>query len=99
MTAQFDGKVAFVTGAARGQGRATAVRFAELGADVIAVDICEQIASVAYPMARREDLDGTAGLVKSAGARVFAAQADVRDSGRLESVLARRSKNLAASTS
>ena len=50
MTGQFDGKVAFITGAARGQGRAHAVRFAEEGAAIIAVDICEQIDTVAYPM-------------------------------------------------
>ncbi|HET9117994.1 MAG TPA: SDR family mycofactocin-dependent oxidoreductase, partial [Pseudonocardiaceae bacterium] len=53
MAKQFDGKVAFVTGAARGQGRSHAVRFAEEGADIIAVDICEQLDSVAYPMATR----------------------------------------------
>ena len=51
MAGQFDGKVAFITGAARGQGRAHAVRFAEEGADIIAVDLCDQIDSVAYPMA------------------------------------------------
>lgn len=57
MTLQFEGKVAFVTGAAHGQGRSHAVRFAEEGADIIAFDLCDQIASVAYPMATREDLD------------------------------------------
>jgi NAD(P)-dependent dehydrogenase (short-subunit alcohol dehydrogenase family) len=66
MTAEFEGKVAFITGAARGQGRSHAVRFAEEGADVIAVDLCDQIASVAYPMATSEDLDETVNLVERA---------------------------------
>jgi NAD(P)-dependent dehydrogenase (short-subunit alcohol dehydrogenase family) len=50
------GRVAFVTGAARGQGRAHAVKLASEGADVIAVDLCDQIASVPYPMATADDL-------------------------------------------
>ncbi len=50
MTGKLDGKVAFITGAARGQGRSHAVRLAQEGADIIAVDICAQIGSVAYPM-------------------------------------------------
>ena len=54
------GKVAFITGAARGQGRAHAVRLASDGADVIAVDLCDQIASVPYPMATPDDLAATA---------------------------------------
>jgi NAD(P)-dependent dehydrogenase (short-subunit alcohol dehydrogenase family) len=57
MSLQFEGKVAFITGAARGQGRSHAVRFAEDGADIIAFDLCDQIDSVAYPMATRDDLD------------------------------------------
>ena len=75
-----DGKVAFITGAARGQGRSHAVRFAEEGADIIAVDLCEQIDSVTYPMATREDLDETVNLVEKTGRRIVAEQADVRDS-------------------
>ena len=59
---RLDGKVAFITGAARGQGRAHAVRMAQEGADVIAVDICEQIKSNLYPLASPEDLDETATL-------------------------------------
>jgi (+)-trans-carveol dehydrogenase len=51
MTGRVEGKVAFVTGAARGQGRGHAIRLAEEGADIIAVDICDQVASVPYPMA------------------------------------------------
>lgn len=51
MTGRLDGKVALITGAARGQGRSHAVRLAQDGADVIAIDICRQINSVAYPLA------------------------------------------------
>lgn len=82
-----DGKVAFITGAARGQGRSHAVRFAEEGADIIAVDLCEQIDSVTYPMATREDLDETVDLVEKTGRRIVAAQADVRDFERLKTVV------------
>src|SRR5271168_2489652 len=82
-----DGKVAFITGAARGQGRSHAVRFAEEGADIIAVDLCEQIDSVAYPMATPEDLDETVNLVEKTGRRIVAEQADVRDFQRLRAVV------------
>ena len=86
---QFDGKVAFITGAARGQGRSHAVRFAEEGADIIAVDLCQQMDSVAYPMATPEDLDETVNLVEKTGRRIVAEQADVRDFRRLQSVVDR----------
>ena len=59
MTGRVEGKVAFVTGAARGQGRSHAIRLAEEGADIIAVDICDQVASVPYPMATPQDLAET----------------------------------------
>ncbi len=72
------GKVAFITGAARGQGRAHAVKLAAAGADIIALDLCEQIASVPYPLATPEDLDATVKLVEETGARIVACQADVR---------------------
>jgi SDR family mycofactocin-dependent oxidoreductase len=85
---QFKNKVAFITGAARGQGRSHAVTFAEQGADVIAIDICGQIDSVAYPMARPHDLDETVNLVKKTGRRIVAERADVRDLDRLQSVVA-----------
>ncbi|OBF80519.1 3-ketoacyl-ACP reductase [Mycobacterium sp. 852002-51163_SCH5372311] len=88
MAGQFDGKVAFITGAARGQGRSHAVRFAEEGADIIAVDLCDQIASVAYPMTTREDLDETVNLVEKTGRRIVAEQGDVRDFERLKAVVA-----------
>ena len=56
---QLDGKVAFITGAARGQGRAHAVKLASEGATIIAVDLCDQIASVPYPLATAEDMAAT----------------------------------------
>ena len=64
------GKVAFVTGAARGQGRSHAVRLAEEGADIIAVDICRDIATIGYPMATPEDLEETARLVEKLDRRI-----------------------------
>jgi len=85
--ALFEGKVAFVTGAARGQGRSHAVRFAAEGADIIAVDLCGQIDSVGYPLATRADLEETAHLVEKTGRRIVAAQADVRDFTRLKAVV------------
>ncbi len=88
MAAQFDGKVAFITGAGRGQGRAHAVRFAEEGADIIAVDLCDQLDTVAYPMATAEDLDETVNLVEKTGRRIVAERADVRDLERLKAVVA-----------
>jgi SDR family mycofactocin-dependent oxidoreductase len=87
MTAQFANKVAFITGAARGQGRAHAVRFAEEGADIIAVDICGQIDTIGYPMATRHDLDETINLVEKTGRRIVANQADVRDIGQLRAAV------------
>jgi SDR family mycofactocin-dependent oxidoreductase len=89
MTAEFEGKVAFITGAARGQGRSHAVRFAEEGADILALDLCDQIASVAYPLARPEDLDETVNLVEKTGRRIVAEQGDVRDFDRLKAVVAK----------
>ncbi|MFJ2667603.1 mycofactocin-coupled SDR family oxidoreductase [Nocardia fluminea] len=83
------GKVAFITGAARGQGRSHAVRLAEEGADIIAVDLCEDITSIGYPMARAADLDETARLVEKTGRRIITAQADVRDSAGLRAALER----------
>jgi SDR family mycofactocin-dependent oxidoreductase len=79
MAGRMDGKVAFVTGAARGQGRSHAVRLAQEGADIIAVDICRGFDASPAPAATPEDLDITAGMVKDAGGRVVTAQVDVRD--------------------
>ena len=84
---RFDGKVAFITGGARGQGRSHAVMMAQEGADIITLDLCGQIASVAYPMATKEDLDQTVKLVEDAGRRIVARAADVRDYEQVEEVL------------
>ena len=84
---RLEGKVAFITGAARGQGRAEAVRLAADGANIIAVDICDQIASVPYPLASADDLASTVKLVEDTGARIVARQADVRDKQSLRSAL------------
>jgi SDR family mycofactocin-dependent oxidoreductase len=88
MVGQFEGRVALITGAARGQGRSHAVRFAEEGADIIAVDICDQIDCVGYPMATREDLDETVNLVEKTGRRIVAGRGDVRDFERLKAIAA-----------
>jgi (+)-trans-carveol dehydrogenase len=79
MPGRVEGKVAFITGAARGQGRSHAVRLAQEGADIIAVDICEQVNSVPYPLATQEDLARTAELVQQCGRRIVTRVADVRD--------------------
>ena len=76
---RLDGKVAFITGAARGQGRSHALRLAEEGADIIAVDIVEQIATVPYGMATQADLDETVRQVEALDRRIVAGTADVRD--------------------
>ncbi|MCU1659208.1 MAG: short-chain dehydrogenase/reductase [Pseudonocardiales bacterium] len=74
-----EGKVAFITGAARGQGRSHAIRLAQEGADIIAVDICAQVDSVPYPMSTRDDLEQTVKEVEALDRRIVATQADVRD--------------------
>ncbi|MBX7453281.1 mycofactocin-coupled SDR family oxidoreductase [Mycolicibacterium sp. 3033] len=76
---ELSGKVALITGAARGQGRAHAVKFAAAGADIVAVDLCAQIDSVPYPLATSDDLAETVALVEKTGARIVASEADVRD--------------------
>jgi (+)-trans-carveol dehydrogenase len=79
MTGRVEGKVAFITGAARGQGRAHAVRLAQEGADIIAIDICKQVDTVQIPLSTPEDLAETADLVKGHNRRIYTAEVDVRD--------------------
>lgn len=87
MPGRLQGRVAFITGVARGQGRAHAIRFAEEGADIIGVDICAQMSNVDYPMATPADLEQTIKLVEGFGRRIVAGQGDVRDRESLEPVL------------
>jgi SDR family mycofactocin-dependent oxidoreductase len=89
MTDRMRGKVAFVTGAARGMGRSHAIRLAEEGADIIALDICADIETVRrfYPGATAADLDETVRLVEAAGAGIVAVRADVRDLAAVEAAL------------
>lgn len=82
-----EGKVAFVTGAARGQGRSHAVRLAEEGANIIAVDRCRDFETIGYPMATPEDLEETAHYVEKTGQRIVTAQADVADVTALRAAL------------
>ena len=82
-----DGKVAFITGVARGQGRSHAVTLAGEGAAVIGVDICADIPSNGYPMASRDELDETVALVEAVGGKMVAAVADVRDFHALKAAL------------
>lgn len=83
---ELQGKVALVTGAARGQGRSHAQRLAAAGADIIAVDLCGPMKGVGYSSATAEDLDETTRLIESEGGRIFAHQADVRDLEQMQSV-------------
>jgi SDR family mycofactocin-dependent oxidoreductase len=83
---RLDGKVAFITGAARGQGRSHAIRLAQEGAAIVACDICSQIPSVYYSLATKDDLDETVRLVEAEGGRIVAQVADVRDSQALQSI-------------
>ncbi|MBV9089829.1 MAG: mycofactocin-coupled SDR family oxidoreductase [Mycobacteriaceae bacterium] len=84
-----DGRVALVTGAARGQGRAHCVRLAGEGADVIAIDICAPVSdSITYPPATPEDLDETVQGVEATGRKVLARHVDTRDSDALRQVVA-----------
>jgi NAD(P)-dependent dehydrogenase (short-subunit alcohol dehydrogenase family) len=85
---KLEGKVAFITGAARGQGRSHAIRLAQEGADIIAIDTCRQIESVAYPLATPADLAETVSEVEALDRRIVSAQADVRDGAALRAAVA-----------
>jgi SDR family mycofactocin-dependent oxidoreductase len=87
MPGRLEGKVAFITGAARGQGRAHAIAMAKEGADIILVDICRQIESNPYPLSTPDDLAETERSVKELGRRVFAQIADVRERHELRDAL------------
>ena len=87
MTGRLEGKVVLITGAARGQGRAHALHMASEGADIIAVDLCEQIESNPYPLATPEDLDETAKLIDQLDRRVVTRRADVRERSQLRSAV------------
>ena len=84
---RLDGKVAFITGAARGQGRSHAIRMAQEGADIIAIDLAAQIGTVPYAMARPADLDETVRQVEALDRRIVASIADVRDYDAVKSSL------------
>jgi (+)-trans-carveol dehydrogenase len=79
MAGRVDGKVAFITGAARGQGRSHAIRLAGEGADIIAIDICEDVATVPYGGATEADLAETVKAVEALDRRIVAIKADVRN--------------------
>ncbi len=83
MAGRLEGKVALITGAARGQGRSHAIRLAEEGADIIAVDICDEIATVNYPQGTDEDLAETVAAVEALDRRIVARKADVRSRDQL----------------
>src|SRR2546427_13131827 len=85
---KLDGKVALITGAARGLGRSHCVRCAEEGADVVALDLAANVATVGYPLATEHDLDETVGLVEKTGRRVVARKADVRSQAALDEAVA-----------
>ncbi len=87
--ADLEGRVAYITGAARGQGRAHAVRLAREGADIIAIDVCGPVSDdVTYPMPTSEDLAETARLVEATGRKVIAREVDIRDLAAQQQVVA-----------
>ncbi|UXA16610.1 mycofactocin-coupled SDR family oxidoreductase [Mycobacterium sp. SMC-4] len=89
MTGRVEGKVAFVTGAARGQGRSHAIRLAEEGADIIAIDVCKNVDHVQLEMATPGDLLETKDRVEALGRRIVAEEVDVRDFDAMKAVVDR----------
>jgi len=89
MAGKLEGKVVFITGAARGQGRSHAVRLAQEGADIIAIDVTNQIETVPYPTATAEDMKETVRQVEALDRRIVAAEADVRDFDAMKAVVDR----------
>src|SRR4051812_24898847 len=87
MSGRLEGKVVFITGVARGQGRSHAIRFAQEGADVIGIDLLEQFDTVGYPMSTQSDLDETVDLVERLDRRIVVGKADVRDIESMRPVL------------
>jgi SDR family mycofactocin-dependent oxidoreductase len=87
MPGRLEGKIALVSGAARGQGRSHALRLAQEGADIIAFDVCRQLGTVPYPMAVSEELRETARLVEDLDRRIVASEADVRDSAAVQALV------------
>jgi SDR family mycofactocin-dependent oxidoreductase len=87
VTYDFGGKVAFVTGAAHGQGESHAVHYAKHGADVVVTDICEDIDSNPYSLGTREELEGTAEQVEAEGQNALAIDVDVRDEAQVEAAV------------
>jgi (+)-trans-carveol dehydrogenase len=87
MSGKLEGKVAFITGVARGMGRSHAVRLAAEGADIIGVDVSQQVESTPVPLAKSEDLAETVAQVEALGQRIVATEADVRDNDALKAAL------------
>src|SRR4051812_35560335 len=88
VVARLDGKVAFITGVARGQGRSHALRLAEAGADFMVADVWEDMLGCLYRRATADDLEVTVKAVEATGRRIVVGQADVRDQGQLDAVVA-----------
>lgn len=88
MAGRLGGKVALISGAARGQGRSHAVRLAEEGADIVAFDICDQVESAPYPLATPQDLEDTVRQVEGLDRRIIARRIDVRDGDGIQALVA-----------
>ncbi len=84
---RLEGKVAFITGVARGQGRSHAVRFAQEGADIVGIDICSNMSSVPYPLATADDLTTTQELIERTGRKAVLREADVRNGSDVKAVV------------